>query len=86
MWFWRGPSPFHFVTVPEPESDLIAQVAASVTYGWGMIPCAAQVGEIEWTTSLWPREDGYVLPVKAAVRAAEEIELGDVVVVTLRIG
>jgi hypothetical protein len=20
VWFWRGPSPYHFVTVPEDES------------------------------------------------------------------
>ena len=29
VWYWRGPSPYHFVTVPEAPSDLLA--AASLT-------------------------------------------------------
>lgn len=86
VWFWRGPSPFHFVTVPEAESGLIAQLAPSVTYGWGMIPCTVSVGDTQWETSLWPRGDAYILPVKSAVRTAEGIELGDVIAVSLHIG
>ena len=40
MWFWKGPSPFHFVTVPDEECEDLAATAAAVTYGWGMIPVA----------------------------------------------
>jgi len=35
VWYWRGPSPFHFVTVPEEGSGAIASASALVTYGWG---------------------------------------------------
>ena len=35
VWFWRGPSPYHFVTVPDDESAEIESVAAVVSYGWG---------------------------------------------------
>lgn len=77
MWFWRGPSPFHFVTVPPAQSELIADLSASVTYGWGMIPCEVILGDTRWTTSLWPKDGGYIVPLKADVRRAEGVEVGD---------
>lgn len=81
--FWRGPSPFHFVAVPEAASREIADVASLVTYGWGAIPATVRIGDTTWTTSLFPRNGGYLLPVKDAVRAAEGIELGQTVAVTM---
>lgn len=82
---WRGPAPYHFVPVPEPARTELADVAGLVSYGWGMIPVAGRIGATEFTTSLWPREGGYVVPVKDAVRRAESIELDDVVTVLLRV-
>ncbi len=83
VWFWRGPSPFHFVTVPEIESAAIKSIAPALTYGWGAIPCAVVVGETRFTTSLFPKNGGYVLPLKTAVRTAEDIDLGDEISVTI---
>lgn len=83
LWFWRGPAPHHFVWVPDEESAAIEAASALVTYGWGMIPVAAQVGATRWTTSLWPKDGRYVVPVKAAVQKAEGLKLGDVVHVRL---
>jgi hypothetical protein len=60
-------------------------VSTGVTYGWGMIPVMASIGETEWTTSLFPKDDGYVLPLKDVVRTAEAINIGDVIDVTLSI-
>ena len=40
IWYWHGPSPFHFVTMPEAECKMIKDVSKLVTYGWGMIPVA----------------------------------------------
>ena len=85
MWFWRGPSPFHFVTVPEEQSRELQATSSSVTYGWGMIPVRAQIGETEWTTSLYPKNEQYIVPVKDSVRRAEGLELGDEVTVRLAI-
>lgn len=48
-------------------------------------PVAAQVGETRWSTSLWPKDGGYLVPVKAWVRKAEGLELGDVVTVWLHV-
>lgn len=83
IWFWKGPAPFHFVTVPDEESAAIEDVSGLVSYGWGVIPVAAAIGHTDWTTSLFPKDGGYVLPVKVAVRRAEGLELGDVVDVRL---
>ena len=85
VWFWRGPSPYHFVTVPEDESAELQEMSAAVTYGWGMIPVEVRIGSTRWTTSLWPKDGGYVVPLKDAVRRAELIDVGDVVTVRLAV-
>ena len=84
VWEWRGPAPYYFVTVPDDESQALHDVA-HVSYGWGMIPVTARIGDTQWTTSLWPKDDGYIVPLKTAVRTAERIEIGDVVSVTLTV-
>jgi Domain of unknown function (DUF1905) len=86
IWFWRGPAPHHFVTVPDEECGALEAASAFVTYGWGMIPVAAQIGATEWTTSLFPKDGRYIVPVKASVRKAEGLELGDIVTVRLTVG
>ena len=83
LWFWRGPSPFHFVTTPDAQAAELQAVADRVTYGWGMIPVTAQIGKTGWKTSLWPKDGRYIVPVKTRVRTAEGLELGDIVTVRL---
>lgn len=85
MWFWRGPAPWHFVTVPEPQCALLRSASALVTYGWGMIPVTARIGATEWQTSLWPKDGGYIVPVKARVRTAENLEVAEVTAVRLTV-
>ena len=81
--WWRGPSPFHFVEVPDAESAQIEAAKSLVTYGWGVIPVTAQIGGTEFMTSLFPKDGRFLLPVKDAVRRAEALELGDSVRVHL---
>jgi hypothetical protein len=83
VWEWRGPSPFHFVTVPEDESAQLEAVSSLVTYGWGMIPVEVTIASTRWTTSLYPKDGLYVVPLKSAVRRAERIGIGDTVNVHL---
>ena len=85
LWYWRGPSPFHFITVPEDECVELAAAASLVTYGWGMIPVTAQIGDTTWTTSLFPKDGRYVVPVKQLVQRAEGLEIGDVVTIELTV-
>jgi hypothetical protein len=86
IYFWRGPAPHHFITVPDEECSALEAASAFVTYGWGMIPVAAQIGATEWRTSLFPKDGQYIVPVKASVRNAEGLELGDTVTVRLTVG
>jgi len=86
VWHWRGPAPFYFVTVPDDECAQLQAVSRAVTYGWGMIPVRARIGGTEWTTSLFPKDSGYVVTVKDAVRRAEAIDEGDTVTVRLTVG
>ena len=85
VWHWRGPSPYHFVTVPDEESAELEATSALVTYGWGMIPVGARIGSTRWTTSLFPKDGGYVVPLKDVVRKSELIEVGDTVTVRLAV-
>jgi uncharacterized protein DUF1905 len=85
IWYWKGPAPHHFVTVPEEESSVIEEIATAVTYGWGCIPVAGEIGATPFTTSLFPKDGGYIVPIKAAVRRAEGLCEGDVVTVRLAI-
>jgi len=82
---WRGPSPFHFVPVPDDASEIIKDVASVVSYGWGVIPVRSRIGGTEYSTSLFPRDGGYMVPVKDAVRRGEQLEIGDAVTVRLTI-
>jgi hypothetical protein len=85
MWFWKGPAPWYFVTVPEQDCGELKAASALVTYGWGMIPVAVEIGETGWKTSLFPKDGRYVVPVKAWVRKAEGLEVGDTVTVRLAV-
>ncbi len=75
---WRGPAPYHFVPLPRDEAALVDDIKAAIAY-WGVVPVTARLGETEFTTSMFPREDTYFLPLKDAVRKAEGVALGDVV-------
>jgi hypothetical protein len=74
-------SPFRQVQCAALES-----AAGLVSYGWGMIPVCAQIGRTAWTTSLWPKDGQYIVPLKAVVRKAERLEIGDTVAVRLNVG
>jgi len=82
---WQGPAPFYFVAVPASDAARIAEVAPAVTYGWGVIPVRVTIGGTTFTTSLFPKDGGYLVPLKAAVRKAERLELGQVAGLRLEI-
>lgn len=82
---WRGPAPHHFVALPDAEAERVHEVARLATYGWGCIPVSGRLGRSDFTTSLFPKDGGYLLPLKVAVRRREGVALGDVVTVRLAI-
>lgn len=85
IWFWKGPSPFYFVTVPEEPSDDIKGIAEHVTYGWGMIPVTVQIGKTVWKTALFPKDGRYLVPLKDSVRKVEQLNEGDNVTIRLEV-
>ncbi|MEU5317235.1 DUF1905 domain-containing protein [Streptomyces sp. NPDC021056] len=82
---WRGPAPYYFLPVPDEESADIREVAAMATYGWGVIPVEARIGATAFTTSLFPKDGCYLLPLKNAVRKPQCIAAGDDVSVRLTV-
>ncbi len=80
---WRGPAPYYFLAVPEREGADLKAAALAASYGWGMLPIQARIGSVEWTTSLWPKDGGYLLPLKDAVRKPLKLARGDAVEVRL---
>jgi hypothetical protein len=85
IWFWKGPAPWHFITVPDDDAGAIDDVADVASYGWGCIPVTALIGETDFRTSLIPKDGAYLVPVKTAVRKAEGLDLGDRATVRLTI-
>ena len=82
---WRGPSPYYFVPVPDEESAEIHEVAAMATYGWGVIPVSARIGDVEFETSLFPKDGRYLLTLKDAVRKPLGLSTGDDVTVEMTV-
>lgn len=71
LWTWRGPSPYHFITVPDEVSVGLRAISSVVTYGWGMIPVRYRIGATKSQTSLFPKDgrvEGDVVTVWLSVR------------------
>ena len=83
---WRGPSPFFFAPIPDEHSEAIRHLAKVVSYGWGVIPVVATAGEVTFSTSLFPKDGAYLLPLKDAVRRRLAVTAGDVVEIAMTIG
>ncbi|WP_277208840.1 DUF1905 domain-containing protein [Isoptericola croceus] len=86
LWRWdaRQDDAWWFVTVPPDESDLLADLPLPPR-GFGSIRVHVTVGATTWRTSVFPSKDqnGYVLPMKKAVRRAEGLDADAPVRVTL---
>lgn len=82
---WRGPSPYYFVPVPDEECADIREVAAMASYGWGVIPVDARVGEVAFSTSLFPKDGGYLMPLRDSVREPQSLSAGDEVTVAMTV-
>ena len=80
---WRGPSPYHFINVPDEIATELRSLSPVLTYGWGVIPVSVRIGATEFTTSLFPKDGGYALPIKDAVRKAEDLTDGDAATVEM---
>ena len=70
---------------PDAAARQVHEVARIATYGWGVIPVEVRLGGSRWRTSLFPKDGGYLLPLRAAERRAEGVALGDTVTARIRV-
>lgn len=85
MFNWRGPAPHYFVFLPVELSDEIKLLAQSFSYGWGAIAVEVKIGNSTWQTAIFPKDGRYLVPIKKAVRFAENLEVGQLVQIELEL-
>jgi hypothetical protein len=87
VWLHAGPSAWYFLSLPEGVADDIEEWFGADAKGFGSIRVRVTIGATTWETSIFP-DDGrgtYVLPVKKAVRNAEDLDDGSRVGVELEV-
>lgn len=82
---WRGPAPFFFAPLPVEHGIEIGRISKFVSYGWGVIPVEATIRGVLFRTSLFPKDETYLLPVKQEVRRRVGITAGDSVSVSMTV-
>lgn len=84
---WTGENgTWHFITVPEEQSDEVRAHAMASLRGFNSAKVEARIGDVTWRTSVFPmKTGGYFLPVKSDVRRKAGIAAGDTVTVILQL-
>ena len=79
LWRAAGDGAWVFARLPADVSAEIRDLPRPRA-GFGSVRVRVTLGGSRWSTSVFPEStSAYVLPVKRAVRAAEGVEVGDVV-------
>ncbi|WP_308430031.1 DUF1905 domain-containing protein [Novosphingobium arvoryzae] len=82
---------WHFLTIDGAAGEALSATALMrrlerTIGGFGSLKVRATIGDTVFATSVFPsREQGWMLPVKAAVRRSEDLAEGDLVTVTLEL-
>ena len=82
---WRGPAPYYYLAVPSDLCEDLRAQASPASYGWGVVPVMAESGGVAFSTSLFPREGGYLIPLKKAVREKLQVSCGDTLTVSFTV-
>jgi hypothetical protein len=95
VWLWTGKGAWHFVTLPldtaaqlkEIDEISLQSLNGKIRRGWGAIPVRAMIGSSTWDTSIFPHKPSrsYLLPLKASIRKAENIDVNDTLSIELSI-
>lgn len=91
LWRWTGGTngTWHFLTIDGAAGEALSGTALmrrleGMSRGFGSLKVRAAIGDSTFATSVFPsRSEGWLLPVKAAVRKAEDLAEGDAVTVVL---
>ena len=86
LWLWdaRKSDAWTFVTLPTELSDEL-RARTRPRKGFGSVPVEVTVGDSTWRTSIFPDKasGSFLLPVKAAIRKAEALSVGDTLEISL---
>lgn len=90
VWLYQGQAAWHFVTLPKGHSGHIKTHYGwqrKARRGWGSLRVEVTVGRTTWKTSIFPdaKSGCYLLPLKEKVRAAEGIQAGKTLSLTLKV-
>ena len=87
IWRYPGDAGWRFVTLPTDVTDEIDDHTVAAQRGFGSVRVEVQLGASRWQTSLFPLKDAgsFVLPLKKPVRAAEGVDDGDEVELTITV-
>ena len=91
LWLWTAANGvgWHFVTIDGAAGEVLAETALmrrleGLSRGFGSIKVCATIGATAFSTSVFSsKTSGWMLPVKAAVRKAERLIVGDMAAVSL---
>lgn len=85
LWEYKGKGAWHFATLPPDLGFEIKCATMDNRVGWGSVRVAATIGKTAFDTSIFPDKasGSYVLPLKAAVRKAENLKSGDQVEISI---
>jgi hypothetical protein len=85
LWRYAGQAAWFFVTLPLAVADDLDEITADSRRGFGSVRVEVTVGVTTWNTSVFPdtKSESFLLPVKKAVRLAEDLHEGSPVVVRL---
>jgi len=89
LWMWdaRQADSWTFVSLPTEASEEIRELTDGPRRGFGSVRVRATIGGSVWTTSIFPdsKRNCYVLPVKRAVRKAEDLGIGEIAAITVEL-
>lgn len=78
LWEYSGQGAWHFVTLPRSASLALRQHTEGRRNVGGTAKVTARIGRSQWRTSVFwdTKRAAFLLPVKAAVRAKEQLAAG----------
>ena len=76
-WQYDGPNGWIFVSIPELISTEIRENLKTEEEGWGRLKAIAKIENTEWKTAIWfdTKRKTYLLPLKAAIRKNENLQI-----------
>lgn len=80
-WRYNTSGGWYFVSLSNELSKEIRSTFQSEEEGWGRLKTTAKIGNSEWKTAIWfdSKTKSYLLPLKAAIRSKENIDVGEII-------